>query len=161
MYSAPAVFYPVGCSRFQGCVLGLLGLTGALAGLLWRLQADPTMWQQGLFALILCGTCLVAFWAWRTTPRGSLQWDGQDWNLTLPALSLAGVLTVHLDLQWCLLLCLHSENGRRDWLWVERWRDLASWSALRRAVFSAGAASQAPRAGVGDHRGQVQEENER
>jgi hypothetical protein len=161
MYSAPAVFYPVGRSRFHGWMLGLVSLTGAFAGLLWRLQADTAVWKQVLFLVILFGTCLTAVWAWRVSPRGSLQWDGQSWSLTLPAASLVGVLTVHLDLQWCLLLCLHSENGRRDWLWVERWRDLASWNALRRAVFAAGTSGEASRVGVGDHRGQVQVENER
>jgi hypothetical protein len=158
MYSAPAVFYPVGRSRFQAWLLGLLSLTGALAGLLWRLQADPAVWQQGLFALILCSACLTAVQAWRASLCGSLHWDGRGWRLTLPNASSDGVLTTHLDLQWCLLICLHGEGRRRHWLWLENWRDPAAWTALRRAVFSTSNAHQAPQAGFEDHRARAKDE---
>ena len=50
---------------------------------------------------------------------------------------LCGPVSVHLDLQGWLLLCLHSEEGGRRWLWLERRTAAINWHALRNAVFSA------------------------
>ncbi|MFZ4479026.1 MAG: hypothetical protein ACOYNZ_03925 [Rhodoferax sp.] len=150
MHSAPAVSYPIGRSRFHGGLLGSASLTGILAGLLWRQQADPALWQQCLFALIVLGAGLAAVIDWWTSPDGTLQWDGQGWSLVLPLATPVGPLSAHLDLQSCLLLCLRAENGRRNWVWIERWRDPASWNALRRAVFAGSAAGPAQHSGVDD-----------
>lgn len=155
MHSAPAVSYPVGRSRFHAGLAGSASLIGALAGLLWRNQADPAVWPQGVFALILFGSGLAAFQAWRSSPCGSLQWDGRGWSLTAAQATFTGLLSVHLDLQCCLLLCLRTQNGRRYWLWPERRRDGANWNALRRAVFGGNAGSLAAQAGIDDQRGRV------
>lgn len=143
MHSAPALSYPVGRSRFQGWLLGLTGLTGALAGLLWLYQVNPAGWRQWLFVVTLLCACLVAAAAWSRSPRGSLRWDGQAWNWTSVDASACGVLTVHLDLQFCLVLSLRLSTGARIWLWPQRSAEAALWSALRRAVFSRGSAGQA------------------
>ena len=135
MHSAPAVIYPVGRSRFQGWLLGLLGLGGAIAGLLWRYQSEPAGWRQWLFALTLICACALAADAWRRSPRGSLRWDGQAWSWTSVDRSACGVLAVHLDLQSLLLLSLRLDCGARIWFWPQRGTEVTAWNALRRAVF--------------------------
>lgn len=156
MHSAPALIYPVGRSRFHGWLLGLTSLGGLPAGFLWKYQADPAAWRQGLFAITVLIVAWVAVQAWRHSRRGSLNWDGQAWNWADDTGGLSGRVSVHLDLQFCLLLCLRSEDGTRLWLWPERGSDVALWHALRRAVFSPGAAGQAPAADTESHRAQVE-----
>ena len=144
MHSAPAVSFPVGRSRFQGWLVGLTGLTGAVGGLLWRYQAEPAGWRQWLFALTLLCACALAAGAWFRSPRGHLRWDGQAWSWTSAERSVGGVLTVHLDLQFFLLLSLRLDAGSRIWFWPERGAELTAWNALRRAVFSRAAPIHAP-----------------
>lgn len=151
MHGAPAVSYPVGRSRFQGWLVGLTGLGGTVAGLLWRHQADPAGWRQWLLALTLLCVCALAADAWRRSPRGSLRWDGQTWSWTAVDASVCGVLTVHLDLQFCLLLSLRLDTGARIWFWPERGAEVMAWNALRRAVFSRIARVQAPDLGADAH----------
>jgi hypothetical protein len=152
MHSAPAVSYPVGRSSFHGWLLALISFAGALAGLLWRFQTNPPAWRQWIFGVIWSGTALSAGLAWRHSRCGSLRWDGQAWSLTGLDAPFFGEVTVHLDLQWCLLLCLRAENRWRRWIWLERGGEPTRWNALRRAVFSAGAASPAPEVDVKDQR---------
>ena len=140
MHSAPAVSYPAGRSRFQGWLLALTALGGALTGWLWQSQSDPVGWRHGLFALALLGALLLAVNAWRRPPTGHLNWDGQGWTWLGAEGSVGGVLSVHLDLQFCLVLSLRPVTGSRLWLWPERRTEVARWSALRRAVFARGAA---------------------
>jgi len=136
MHSAPAVSYPVGRSRFQGYLLGLSCLIGIISGWLWHYQSDPGGWRQWLFSLVLLGVCSVAVLVWRRSPQGRLSWDGQSWNWTCADLSVCGVLTVHLDLQFFLVLCLHLDSGAAIWLWPERGATEVRWNSLRQAVFS-------------------------
>ena len=143
MHSAPAVSFPVGRSRFQGWLLGLTGLGATLAGLQWHLASNaPAGWRQALFAMTLLGACVFAAHDWRRSPRGSLRWDGQAWSWTRNNKSSGGVLTVHLDLQFCLVVSLRPHRGARIWLWPERETEVALWNALRRAVFARRAAGQ-------------------
>ncbi len=150
MHNAPAVSYPVGRSFFHAGLLASIGLAGLLAGLLWRHQSEPAAWRQGLFAILYLATGLAAFQGWRDSPRGSLQWDGQGWSLNLAATQARGRISAHIDLQYCLLLCLHAGNGRASWLWLERRREPGAWNALRRAVFSGLGADLAARANSDD-----------
>lgn len=136
MHSAPAVNYPVGRSRFQGWLLGLTGLVGLVAGFLWQAQVDLVGWRQWLFALTLLGACLMAVRAWWRAPVGRLYWDGHSWRWTGADASVSGSVTVHLDLQFCLVLSLHTDAGARFWLWPERRAEVSLWRALRRAVFA-------------------------
>jgi hypothetical protein len=146
MHSAPAVSYPVGRSRFQGWLVGVTGLTGMLAGLLWQLQAHLDGWRQGLFVLSLLGACSLAIAAWRRTPVGTLRWDGQAWHWSSGDTSAGCIVSVQLDLQSCLLLSMRSEAGARLWLWPERRADVIHWDDLRRALFSRGGVAHAPAA---------------
>lgn len=136
MHGAPAVTYPVGRSRFQGQLVALAGLVGVFVGLLWCFQASPITWRQPVFVLFLTSSLFIAFRQWRDSPTGSLRWDGQDWTWNRPGFSTNGFLTVHLDLQFCFLVCLHSERDGRIWLWPQREDRLARWRDLRRAVYA-------------------------
>lgn len=136
MHSAPAVSYPVGRSRFQGWLILMTGLTGGVAGLFWREQVDLAGWRQYLYGVSLLAACIVAIHVWRRTPQGRLRWDGQAWSWTRGQVSVCGHVTIHLDLQFFLLLSFYSETGSRLWLWPECGADMARWHALRRAVFS-------------------------
>ena len=138
MHSAPAVSFPVGRSRFQGWLVGLTGVGGVLAGMLWLVAVDAIGWRQWLMAILLSGAGTVAWVAWRRSPAGRLHWDGQVWRWTTAIASVSGRLTVHHDLQSCLVLSLRTELGVRIWLWPERRSEAALWHALRQAVFSRG-----------------------
>ncbi len=148
MHSAPAVTYPVGRSSFQVWLLCLTGLASVLVGLLWQYQGGPIGWRHGLYALtaVVCG--FFAFRAWRLTPDGNLRWDGQTWSCTARQLSVSGMVTVHFDLQFCMVLSLRSGDADRIWLWPERRRDPVRWNALRRAVYSHAAADPLNAAGA-------------
>ena len=136
MHNAPTVNFPVGRSRFQGWLLGLISLIAVLVGWLWCFQADSVGWRQGLFFLTLLATLAGAIRVWRRTPTGSLHWDGQVWSWSRVDDSVSGVLTVHFDLQFCLVLSLRQASGVRIWLWSERRADVTRWDGLRRAVFA-------------------------
>jgi hypothetical protein len=146
MHSAPAVSYPVGRSRFQGWLVGVIALIGGLAGLLWHFQAHPAVWRQGVLAVSLLGACSLAIAAWRRIPMGILHWDGQAWRWTSGDMSAGGVVSVLFDLQFCLLLRLRTDAGGQIWLWPERQANVMCWNDLRRAVFSRGGAAHAPAA---------------
>jgi hypothetical protein len=138
MHNAPAVNFPVGRSRFQGYLVGSVGLGGAVVGTLWSYQPNPVGWRWWLFAVTLVATGLVATRAWLQAPTGCLRWDGQAWNWTSGVTSIGGALSVVLDLQFCMVLCLRTAGGERFWLWPQRQMDPTRWDALRRAVFSRG-----------------------
>ena len=138
MHRAPAVTYPVGRSVCYGWLLGLSTVIGIVAGMLWSLQVAPSLWLQLLFAAVLLLCSLTAFGIWRRSPHGYLQWDGHAWKFSTVNRSLTGPVTVHLDLQWCLLLRMRVQGDSRRWLWLESGMDALAWPALRRAVFSAG-----------------------
>jgi len=137
MHKAPAVTYPVGRSALHAWLIGSIGLIGALAGWFWRTQTAAESWSQWLYAVILLLASLAAFRNWWCCPSGHLQWDGQSWKLNVRDSCRCGPVSVHLDLQGWLLLCLHSEEGGRRWLLLERRTDAINWHALRNAVFSA------------------------
>ncbi|MDR3454804.1 MAG: hypothetical protein P4L96_18735 [Rhodoferax sp.] len=138
MHSAPSVTYPVGRSRVWGLALGLAWLGGALLTGLWCAEVDRVGWRQWLAVACVLAGAGVALAGWLASPIGELQWDGAGWLWTArrtTAAQVAGLLTVHLDLQQCLLVRLHAGRGRR-WLWLEQRRQPARWDDLRRAVYS-------------------------
>ncbi len=136
MHKAPAVIYPVRRSVLHVCLLGLSSLTGVLAGWYWCIGSSCEPWRQWLYAITLLLAGLVAFRNWWFSPNGTLRWDGQGWQLDVLNSRLGGIVSLHLDLQAWLLLCLRSEDGSRKWLWLERRADPVNWHALRGAVFS-------------------------
>lgn len=135
MHNAPAVSYPVGRSRFQGQWLGGLTTLGCLAGVWWWSVVDTPGWRQGLYFVVLLLTVVASFRAWWRSPSGVLAWDGEAWRF---GGTYGGKVRLHLDLQFCMLLCLQSdaEGAGRLWLWPERRTAPAAWLALRRAVMS-------------------------
>jgi hypothetical protein len=114
----------------------MMGLTGALVGLLWRVAADPACWLQELFVLVFLGVCVLALQDWRHAARGILRWDGQSWSWDGTHGPASGALRLHLDLQFCLILSLHPGGGKPIWLCPQRRSNAHQWRALRRAVFS-------------------------
>ena len=138
MHNAPAVTYPVGRSHFQARLLGVLVAAELLLELMWCLAPGVLNWRQGLLALY---GVLAGLWAglnWQRSPVGRLRWDGQVWcwTETRTAVETWGTLSVHLDLQKVLLLCLRPETGAPLWLWPEQNTRPARWQDLRRAVFA-------------------------
>jgi hypothetical protein len=142
MHSAPAVRYPVGRSRFQAWLIGLTASGGAVTGLLWYATASAADWRPWLLFMTLLGSCVAAGRAWHRTLPGSLHWDGQTWCWHTADAATCGVLTAHLDFQFCLVLSLRPDTGVRLWLWPERTAEVTRWNALRRAVFSRGGTGQ-------------------
>lgn len=150
MHSAPTVSYPVGRSRFQGWLIVLTGLMALVLGMFWREQADLAGWRQGLFLVSLLVASGIALKTWLQTPNGALRWDGQAWSWTCGPAVIGGRVTVHLDLQFCMLLRMRTETGVQQWFWPERGVALPLWSALRCAVYSRASTVQtlAPPAGL-------------
>ena len=136
MYSAPAVSYPVGRSRFEGQLIGGLTVIGCATGLFWWSFVDMPGWRQALFFVILLAACLVSVRAWLRSPAGVLAWEGPVWRCTGAFGVTSGKVTLHLDLQFCMLLCLRPHDGERLWLCPEQRTAPADWLALRRAVIS-------------------------
>jgi hypothetical protein len=120
-------------------LVGLATLGGAIAGLLWRHQADPAQWLQWLFAFTLGLTSYAATHFWYRTPTRTLCWDWRAWSWFSGEAPISAVVTVYLDLQYFMLLSLRSEDGERIWLWPERRTEVMYWNALRRAAFYRGA----------------------
>lgn len=136
MHSAPAVSYPVGRSRFQGQLIGVLAALGCIAGVWWYSVVDTPGWRQGLFFTSLLLTGFISVRAWWLSFSGVLAWDGEAWRFSGAQGVVSGEVRLHLDLQFCLLICLRSEEGSRLWLWPEHRTAPAVWLALRRAVMS-------------------------
>lgn len=136
MQSAPAVSFPVGRSHFQGWTFLFAALAGAVCGVLWWTESQLCGWRQGLFAFSYLATVSFAIVMWLRAPQGVLRWDGQTWTWTSLRASFCAELSVHLDLQLGLLLCLDSGIGPRSWLWAERRMSKLQWNDLRRAVFA-------------------------
>lgn len=152
MHSAPAVSYPVGRARVEGWVVALTAMSGVLVVLLWAVAANKVGWRQWLLLTTLLGTCSFAANSWWRSPQGTLRWDGKDWGWQSGQASVGGSLSVHLDLQFFLLVSLRTTSGARIWLWPEHRSDVTRWKDLRRAAF---AYSGAVSSHINDGRSQV------
>lgn len=136
MYSAPAVGYPVGRSRFAGALIGVIVVCGVLAQLLWSQATGELGWQQE-FGLVGClaASCWVVR-QWWCTPKGVLSWDGVVWNWTTGMQPVLVTPEIIIDFQRVLLLQLHSPIGNHcTWVWLECASCPSRWVALRRAIF--------------------------
>lgn len=154
MSSAPLVSYPVGRSRLQAFLCGLLPLGAVVAWLVWvwpawigdgTARVSPVSAATAL-ALIGCGALCTA-WYWRHTPEGTLEWNpprrlGEpgEWRW-LSAAYRAGTpvqgLAVMLDVQHTVLVVWRNADGARHWAWLEARRCPPLWWPLRRALHSA------------------------
>lgn len=136
MHNAPSVTYPVGRSRFLGRLQVALWLVGVAVVAAWCMQVDTLGWRQALavVSLVLAGG--FAWHGWRRMPAGRVHWDGQQWFWTCAAEPYAVALSVHLDWQRHMLLCLQSVGAAPLWCWVEQSSQPQRWRDLRRAVYS-------------------------
>ena len=136
-HSAPSVSYPLGRSRFLGCLL-LVGWLIAAGVTLWWWRASATAdWRPllGCAALLIAAGVMAT--GWRRAPVGRLQWDGQRWRWESVVYRSGTALeppVVVLDVQFALLLRLDNQAGAVWWLWAERSALPARWLDLRRAV---------------------------
>ncbi|WP_048441205.1 hypothetical protein [Caenimonas sp. SL110] len=135
MHSAPSVTYPVGRSRFAGFAMIALWLLGAAAVGAWWLQAQTPGWRTVVACLLVAGSGCLAAITWRSSPVGSMAWDGEKWNLSAHQTPSGGAVAVALDLQQWILLQWRAEAGSQ-WLWVERRARPERWDDMRRAVYS-------------------------
>ncbi len=144
MHSAPSVTYPVGRSRFATVAMLVMWLLGATTVFAWWLQAQAPGWRTLAALLVVTGSGVLVAMTWRSSPVGSIAWDGERWNFSPLELPAGGAVAVALDLQQWLLLRWEAEAGVR-WLWVERRARPERWDDMRRAVYSR-ARPQAPTA---------------
>jgi hypothetical protein len=135
MHNAPAVSYPVGCSRFQGLLLLAISLLGMVSSAIWFAQVDSNDWREWL---MLSGAILTAFgawWQWRHAVAGQLAWDGVTWIWTETQASASVQVAVIADAQRAMLLLLSgAQDNSRRWIWVDRETSPMRWLALRRAI---------------------------
>lgn len=149
MYNAPPVTYPVGRSRFQAVLQGALWLLGAAIVSGWCWQVDILGWRQGLAALAVVGAGWLGLYEWWKTPVAALRWDGQQWFWIGNGVPWVARVSVHLDLQQHMLLCLRPESGRSLWCWADRASKPALWRSLRRAVYSPARPQNEPNSALG------------
>lgn len=149
MYHAPSVVYPTG--RFAvlgGLLVAVVALQLALQVAWWQESGEWRAVHGGVLGLSLL-LWAAAWRAWWHAPRGQLRWRDQAWDwqadggAAAAPRPLSGPLSVHLDWQAGMLLCLHPPQGVRQWLWVERRHAPQRWDALRRAVYSRPSAAEA------------------
>ena len=138
IHSAPPVVYPLGRSRFQAGVLGLIWLAGAVLMLAWwRTSAyGGGGLVAGLVAVVISGG--FAWKSHRIAPVGKLAWDGQEWRIEsegLPSASTAFDLVVLADFQLVVLLRLQNLAGAKLWLWLDRTAMPERWMDMRRAIY--------------------------
>ncbi|MDP2768276.1 MAG: hypothetical protein Q8O81_00390 [Giesbergeria sp.] len=138
-HHAPAVRFPVHRSAWLAGVLACGSVAGGLALAAWTLwgSASWPLWMPlgAWLAWLLATGAVWRFWV--RMPVGILAWDGGAWELHGPqGGSVRGTLTIHLDLQRRMAVCLVPLVGVTQWLWLERGSAAAHWLDLRRAVYS-------------------------
>jgi hypothetical protein len=146
MHNAPAVTYPVGRSSIQGALGLALWLLGLAATIAWA-WTRPDVRFVAAAASLCAGAAALAASAWWRTEAGTLQWDGDDWQLHLRGRADAGNPAVALDLQGSLLLRWRAARACR-WLWLDRASAPARWDDLRRAVYSRAIVDAPPSSGA-------------
>jgi toxin CptA len=138
-HNAPSVVYPLERSRLQGLILLGLWVLGLLVIVLWAGSSHMFGWQQALGIALLAGAGMTAASGWRNCAVGQLAWDGQSWRWEsqgYQAGAVDHVVSVALDGQAVMLLCVENPARTRLWLWAERRVCPERWLDLRRAVYS-------------------------
>jgi hypothetical protein len=134
MHSAPAVGFQTGRSRWH---LGAVVLVSVLGFLSWTAFTTT----QAQLVSIVVFVCLLfssglAILAWRNSPQGLLQWDGQHWSWSLAGDPEPCSLRLVLDFQTVLLVGVKTNRHQSEWLWLEPKSDDSKWVSLRRAVIA-------------------------
>jgi hypothetical protein len=120
-------------STHAGVVLGLGSLNLWLLVMLGLHEADAR--HLALVALLFCCLFFLAIRAWRRTPIGTLEWDGNAWRWS------AWPQGEPCQIQWTLALPgfsvfrLSTGNGGVHWLTTRSAMERqAQWAAFRRAL---------------------------
>lgn len=143
MHRAPAVSYSVFRSRWHGRLIVLLSLltAAALGGFaVGQSQFDA---RFGVMASTFLAVSAIAFHRWQKSPEGRLRWDGQFWFWTGFDALQACRLSLLLDFQRVVLVCVVGDAKAPLWLWLEERRGDPAWKPLRRAMVASQAASRA------------------
>jgi hypothetical protein len=135
MHAAPSVSYPVGRSAFAARLYAANAAAGLLACAAWALSS-PFGWRQAAALGAVLAAAALALHGWRSSPTGTLHWDGAGWRWEEGGAAVPGRPEIALDLQATLLLRWQPDDGPVRWLWPERASDASRWDALRRAVYS-------------------------
>lgn len=150
MHNAPSVIFPVGrCALYAG-LLGALAALGGLVLAAWWIYAPVPTWAGSMASAVWLMWVAFALGSWRRMPQGRIAWRATErravaampgqWHwLSAACPEGAPIERVELvlDLQVCLLLRLHNADSLTRWVWVERNRDPAHWTELRRALWAA------------------------
>ncbi|MEO8859063.1 MAG: hypothetical protein ABI343_18915 [Burkholderiaceae bacterium] len=158
MHGPPVVDYPVGPSLFHARVLLVLLAFVLVVDAAWLAQPGPAGWPQAMAVAASLIALVAAFLAWRRSPSGNLQWNGESWSWQVGSKCLKGTAKVRLDLQFCVLVDFAPTGAGRQWLWLEQAQMPSRWHALRRAIHAPPAPADDERSGTvsgrdADHRG--------
>ena len=141
MRNAPAVRYPVGRSRFHGCLVLTIGGLGLAVISGWSITLGPAPALNWGALVLFAVVATYAAYRWKTTCPGELVWTGQVWEYSIsgagtetPSMAVNAVAVI-LDLQSTLLIRVWKSDGSNLWLWTERRQLPGRWLAHRRAVF--------------------------
>lgn len=137
MHRPPAVTHHVDRSRGCAVLFAALSLMGIAANA-WLISSFATVAQGLLCSSVTFAAVGLAFWSWKTSPIGRLQWDGQHWHwsefLDVPVQRV----TLVLDFQRLILVKILNGRGLTRWVWLESRSPDAHWLAVRRAVVASG-----------------------
>ena len=112
-------------------------MSGVAVSAYWLSQLDAIDWRLYVALACVVGAGILAWLAWQRSPvAGLLIWDGLGWRYETAAISVPGMLSVHIDLQFFLLLSLRSDGAGLYWFWLDRPAARSAWSDLRRAIWS-------------------------
>jgi hypothetical protein len=137
MHSAPSVSYPVGRSRNAERLLLILWGLGVCGVSIACVQSAALGWREGILSLsaIVAG---MAAWTgvFRCSAQVDLTFDGQHWTMAGRIPVRTARVSVALDLQFLLLICLTESVRTRRWIWLDRNAMPPRWRDLRRALYS-------------------------
>lgn len=143
MKCAPACCFFVGHSQIKLYFLGLTWSLGTLVCAAWWVLAVRSDWRGMLVLVAVALSFIVVAWAASQSTQGQLRWDGKVWwfEPAEPNLKLKSehqcTPTVHLDLQFFMLLSLQTDGASKNWLWADRATQSKGWHSMRCALYAA------------------------
>ena len=142
MHQAPPVAYPLGSTQYLCRWVAMAWAVVITTDLFWLFQAQWHDWKLwlGLALTVLAGAFSYRFWPVRG--NGVLQWGGSGWIYREGERETAGHVTVHLDLQFALLVFWAPVSGPGDWHWLRSAAEPTRWLAFRRAAFASDRSTQ-------------------